>query len=194
MFYKKIKINSAFTLIELMVATTLFTIIMLMGVGSLITSSNSSKNAQKLRIAVDNINFAMESMARELRTGTSYLCGTGGVSMADINAKGDCTSSENGNAIAFTPQQTTGAPTRVAYRLNNGKIERCENNVSSCVSLISNDVNIEKIKFVVLGSLLSPNTIQPSVKIFIRGVVNVDETPTPFILQTIASQRSSEQQ
>ena len=66
--------KKGFTLIELMIATTLFSIIMLMGVGSLVVSSNSAKSAQKLRVAVDNVNFAMESIARELRTGMYYTC------------------------------------------------------------------------------------------------------------------------
>ncbi len=189
MNHKKSSKNKAFTLIELMVATTLFTIIMLMGVGSLVTSSNSSKSAQRLRTAVDNVNFAMESIARELRTGTSYLCGSDSVDMS-AEAKGDC--SDGGNAIAFNPQQTGSSPvSRIAYVVKNKKIERCEVDRYHCTPVVSGDVDIENIRFIVSGSSLL-DEIQPSVRVFIKGVVNASENPMPFTLQTMASQRSSE--
>lgn len=188
MFIENLKLNKGFTLVELMVATTLFTIIMLIGIGSLVTASNSSRQAQKLRTAVDNVNFAMESMSRELRTGTYYNCGDNSVDYISIISN-DCPN--GGNAIAFTPQQTNGAPSRVAYVLQSNKIQRCTSSNHTCTPIVSDDVSINKINFVVNGSNINDN-IQPSVKIFISGTVNVKDSPSYFILQTIASQRSSE--
>ena len=191
---KKNKYLAGFTLIELMIATTLFTIIMLMGVGSLIVSSNSSKAAQKLRIAVDNVNFAMESMTRELRMGTIYTCSTTSLSLTDSLLPSDC---NDGNIIAFKPQQVGSYPDRVAYKLSNrsdgtNTLQRCESGSSSpCSPIVSEDVDIKTLKFFVKGSSLS-DKIQPSARILITGSVKVKEEITSFSLQALASQRSAE--
>lgn len=191
--------QDGFTLIELMVATTLFTIIMMMGVGSLVVSSNSAKASQKLRIAVDNVNFAMESMTRELRMGTHYYCYTS-YSLADDNAVKDCT---DGTVVAFNPQVVPGSVKRVAYFktprfLPNGNpdgtnsLQRCEIGIG-CSDIVSGDVNIKELKFYVVGSSLT-DKIQPSVEILIRGEVNIKNKNMikSFTLQTMTSQRSAE--
>ena len=147
---------SGFTLIELMVATTLFTVIMLMGVGTLIISSNGARNSHKLRVAVDNVNFAMESMTRELRTGSHFYCSQTTASMAD-GIEGDCVS---GNVIVFTPQETGGVqPPRTAYVLqkrsnDTNVLRRCEGSDSNCSDIVSADVNVQNLKFFVTGSTL----------------------------------------
>jgi prepilin-type N-terminal cleavage/methylation domain-containing protein len=198
MIFKKIKQNKGFTLIELMVASTLFTFIMMMGVGSLVMSSNSAKSSQKLRTAVDNVNFAMESMARELRTGTLYTCETDKVTLSDSLLPKDCSA---GNIIAFKPQPTVGGATRIAYELqprtdgtNTDTLVRCEYTTTTtdpCPEVVSSEVDIKSLKFYVVGSTL-PDKIQPSVEILIKGQIIVKGVATPFTLQTMASQRSTE--
>ena len=183
--------QDGFTLIELMIATTLFTIIMVMGVGSLVVSSNSAKKSQKLRTAVDNVNFAMESMTRELRMGTYYSCDT--ADSPDINSLSDC----NGNVIAFKPQQVGVPPSRVFYglqqRVTDGTytLRRCENSISNCADIVSSDVVIETLKFFVKGANLT-DKIQPNVRILLTGSVTIKGEKTNFSLQTLAAQRSAE--
>ncbi|HAE36628.1 MAG: hypothetical protein UR85_C0004G0034 [Candidatus Nomurabacteria bacterium GW2011_GWF2_35_66] len=197
----KLKKNKeGFTLIELMVATSLFTIVMLMGVGALVTSSNSSKSAQKLRIAVDNVNLAMETMTRELRTGTHFYCG-GNMTPYFV---GDCPAGTFGDIITFNPQQVgVNPPSRVGYylkkRVVNGvdqgtfTLQRCEVFATNCSDIVSSNVNVTKLKFYVKGSELPPtDTIQPSVEILMNGVVKIKGKEVPFTLQSMATQRSSE--
>jgi prepilin-type N-terminal cleavage/methylation domain-containing protein len=190
---------NGFTLIELMIATTLFTIVMMMGVGSLVVSSNFAKAAQKLRVTVDNVNFAMESMTRELRTGTFYYCLTGGDSgsLTGTPVK-DCNANTGGpgNVIIFTPQQ---ALTRAAYQIgplrSNGThgLQKCETS-KGCSDIVSKDVDIKTLKFYVTGSDLPASglLVQPSVEIIIKGIVTVKGVATPFALQSMAAQRSTE--
>lgn len=200
----KNKINSVsgFTLIELMIATTLFTIIMMMGVGSLVVSSNGAKSAQKLRISVDNVNFAMESMTRELRMGTHYYCETSDKYLMGVIVKdGDCI--DGGNVVEFNSPANNGETHRVAYfkeeraldskGLGTFTLKRCEVTTSgiACAEIVSKDVNIDTLKFYISGSSIS-DKIQPSVRILIRGVVVVKGIPKTFSLQTMASQRSTE--
>lgn len=180
-----------FTLVEMMIATTLFSIVMLMGVGSLVVSSNASKAAQKLRIAVDNVNFAMESMTRELRMGTRYYCG-GDMNLGDVQ---DCTSQNSpGDIITFNTQ----AGKRVGYyREGRGDgtytLKRCIDDTSHCSPIVSSDVNVKQLSFFVMGSDYSiTDKVQPSVVILMEVAVKVKNDTTNFFVQTIASQRSAE--
>jgi prepilin-type N-terminal cleavage/methylation domain-containing protein len=193
MILNKTQKNKAFTLIELMIATSLFTIIMLMGVGSLIIASDGARASQKLRIAVDNVNFAMESMTRELRTGSYYFCGGSMVN----EAVHDCAISSS-NIITFTPQYVDGGPTRIGYYRNEigdgtFTLKRCEDNPSpnSCPDIVSSNVDVQKLEFYVTGSDLLDN-IQPSVHILMSGFVKTKSGSTPFTLQSMSSQRSTE--
>lgn len=178
---------NGFTLIELMVATSIFVIVMLLSMSSLLVLINESKNSRTLRLAIDNVNFSMESITRSIRMGKNYYCG--GTITVGVDETNDC--SAGGTSISFVPQ---GGVSRVGYNLRtqniNGvsvnTIEKCD--TSSCVPIVSPDVNIEKLKFFVRGSAFD-NT-QASVYIIIKGTVLVKNLPTSFSLQTMASQRN----
>lgn len=161
------KTNKGFTLIEIMVATTIFMIVMLIGMGALVTSSNTANKAKALRTAMDNVSFAMESMTRTLRMGRDY--GTSGGSITFMTG-GD------------TPVSTT-------FGLNGTSLARCSNSV--CINMTSPEVLVESLEFYVSGSDLLDN-IQPSVYITMKGIVNAREEQTSFAIQTMVSQRSGE--
>lgn len=192
---KLLKIKG-FTLVEIMVATSIFMIIMLVAMGALISSSDTAKKAQALRSAMDNVNFAMESMTRSLRMGTDYTCVTFGSSVSlPASANADCPlSTSGGGAIVFTPPNATparNAAFRVVARSDGSGtfvLQRC---VPGCVDLVSSDVDIQKLVFYVDGSSIS-DKIQPSVYIVMKGVVNIKGVPNVFALQTMTSQRSAE--
>ncbi|MFA7000081.1 MAG: hypothetical protein WC241_03090, partial [Candidatus Paceibacterota bacterium] len=61
-----------------------------------------------------------------------------------------------------------------------------------CPEVVSSDVDIKMLKFYVKGADASTTNVQPSVKILIKGVVIIKGVATPFTLQTLASQRSTE--
>ena len=180
--------NNGFTLIELMVATSLFVVIMVTALSSLFMLLDESKNSRALRFAMDNVNFAMESMSRSIRMGTEYYCGTyGSVSLIDNNTS-DCPN--GGNLIVFTPQDTSSTY-RVGYQLKDGTVERYDQNNSNGVPIVSLDVKVDVLKFFVNGSSPSPiDNIQPSVYIIMKGTVMVKGVPTSFAVQTMASQRN----
>lgn len=191
--------NLGFTLIELMVSTTIFSIIMIVAIGSLVTTLGIAKNYRALNFAMDNVNFAMESITRSIRMGTNYYCVKEGDSINMVNndnATQDCqiavNQAERGTFIAFIPQDYDGT-NRVGYKLarkNDGinyTIERCDGN--TCISIVSSDVNIEKLNFIVKGS--NPDDgIQASVYILIRGNIVIRGVKNSFAIQTMASQRN----
>lgn len=187
------KLVSGFTLIELMVATSIFIVIMLGSMSSLFVLLNAGKSSRALRFAMDNVNFAMESMTRAIRMGTNYYCVSSGSSIAmdDVTSTHDCTSSDDGTFIAFVPQGVTTS--RIGYKLHTNQttginsLQKCD--LTTCVDVVSPDVNIEKLKFFVKGSDGS-DRIQANVYIIVKGTIMVKGVPTSFSLQTSASQRN----
>ncbi len=187
---KKLKIkNSGFTLIELMVATSVFMMVMLAAVGALLITSNAAKKAKSVRYAMDNVNYAMDSMSRNLRLGSMFHCSSG--SFSTQTSTSDCPG--GGSTIVF--MSYNGGAQDNGYRLEvdslgKGSIEQCDQSIG-CNKMTSPDVNITDLRFIVRGSGISDG-IQPSVLIMVKGEVNIGGKITKFALQTMASQRSSE--
>jgi type II secretory pathway pseudopilin PulG len=165
--------TKGFTLIEIMVATSIFMVVMLMAMGALVTTSHTAKKAQALRTAMDNVNFAMESMTRTLRMGQDYSGG--------------------GTYINFTPPVPSTAPPPApgssAFALSGGVLNRCDG--GTCIPMTSESVSIDYLQFYITGADPA-DYIQPSVYIALKGVVTVKGETSQFALQTIVSQRSVE--
>lgn len=192
------KKNKGFTLIELMVSISIFSIIMLTAIGSFLITLNVAKNARALRFAMDNVNFAMESMTRSIRMGKNYYCpsippgdGSDTVFLGTDLGTADC---PNGATfIAFVPQKANPAGSYIAYRQRRVKedfytLDRCDK-TGTCVPTVSSDVNVKKLNFIVKGSSDSDD-LQPSAYIIMQGEVMVRGKPVSFAIQTLASQRN----
>jgi|SRR5579859_5441970 len=65
-----------FTLIEMLVSVAIFTIVMVMALGALLVLSTADRKAESLKSAINNLNFALDSMSREIRTGYNWGCNT----------------------------------------------------------------------------------------------------------------------
>jgi type II secretory pathway pseudopilin PulG len=179
-----------FTLIELMVSMSIFMIVMIMALGSLMNISNVAKKSRSLHQAMDNVNFAMESMTRSLRTGRNYDCGP--VSSIGDNATNSCPTGDD--SISFISQSNTSNDKDASYTLAGGSLQKCilnSSNVEECVDMTSSDVVVESLKFYVNGA--DPgDQLQPSVYISMKGSVKIGVEKTEFSLQTFVSQRNSE--
>lgn len=193
---KKIHSQQGFTLIEIMVATSIFMIIMLIAMGALITTTNAAKKAQALRVAMDNVNFATESMTRSLRMGADYTCTNSQLFLGGAQ-NADCAG--GGGGISFTPASvdtTPSAPRSAGYALidrGNGTntVKFYSGSTFNPADIVAENVDVEDLKFFVKGSLLTDG-IQPSVYIIMKGSVLVKGEKTPFVVQTMTSQRNSE--
>jgi type II secretory pathway pseudopilin PulG len=205
MKYSRQQHNSGFTLIELMVSTSIFIIVMLVVIGSLVISSNTAKQSQALAQAMDNVNFAVDTMSRSLRIGSHYACITPGESVnldpSVAIQPADCAPGGNtyGDKVEFMSASSSApsvASVPTVYELypdipgSPSTLRRCTA-ATGCVDLVASNVDVQVLKFFVKGS--DPNDgMQPSVYILMKGVVTVKNVPTSFAIQTIASQRSSE--
>ncbi len=192
---QKFQSKRGFTLIELMVSTSIFMIVMLVAIGSLLVTSNAAKKSYSLNFTMDNLGFAVESMSRSLRMGTNYTCSSSSIILGSNLLPKDCPN--GGTMIAFIPAEASSND-RTAYKLEsntNGTktIQRCKTSANgiSCEDMVSPTIHIDMLKFFVRGS--SPtDLIQPSVYMLLRGSVTIKEKITSFAIQTLISQRTAE--
>jgi prepilin-type N-terminal cleavage/methylation domain-containing protein len=196
--------SRGFSLIELMVALTIFSIVMTVSIGTLIVLIDANGKAQALSSAMTNLSFAIDSMTRNLRTGRNFNCVSSISSTAQdglINSFGveeqqDCLGGQS--AIVFTPGFESSW--RMAYRLNGDVIEQWIDKPSqtdSWVAITSDAppaaVDISTLKFIVQGSddyLSDGDDDQPRIVLLIAGTVeNGLEEATEFQVQSNVIQR-----
>lgn len=63
-----------FTLIELIVSLGLFAVVVTTAVGALLILVSTNNQLQDEQAIMSNLSFALDSMVREIRTGTNYYC------------------------------------------------------------------------------------------------------------------------
>lgn len=68
------KNQTGFTLIEMIVSLAIFSIIVTITIGALLVLIASNQKLQGEQSVMTNLAFAMDSMTREIRTGTNYYC------------------------------------------------------------------------------------------------------------------------
>jgi prepilin-type N-terminal cleavage/methylation domain-containing protein len=66
--------QKGFTLIEMVVAIMIFVMVAMVALGALLKIIDSNKKSQAMKTAITNMNFALESMTRDLRVGSTYNC------------------------------------------------------------------------------------------------------------------------
>ncbi|MBL7045236.1 MAG: type II secretion system protein [Parcubacteria group bacterium] len=189
---KTINSKRGFSLIEMLVATALFSAVMLIGVGSLLALIDANKKAQALNSVMNNLNFAIESMSRKMRVGTTYHCEfSNNIPPPNINQSKDCTG--GGKLLAFEPSGGTpdDSSDQIVYRINGTRIEKSESGGTpgSFINITASEVTIDDLSFYVDGTSSSDN-LQPRIVMIISGSAGVKEKiKTEFNLQTMVSQR-----
>lgn len=188
---KDVNKKNGFTLVELMVSMSIFMIVVLMALGALLVISNNAKKASAIQQSMDNVNFAMESMTRALRTGTNYYCiSSGGVTFPSSTVTSDCV---NGVAIVFTPQEESRQNTAYFFDSSAHSLRKCTTD-AGCIDITSSNVYVENVSFFVSGTQLPSvgEYDQPGVYIVMKGRVTSGKETAEFAIQTMASQRSTE--
>lgn len=196
--------QEGFTLIELMVSLTLFIIVVVALIGSLYTVNDASRRVQAMRTIMDNVNFAIENISRNVRTSQNLTCGL------TIN----CPITNGVPSDTITMISTLGKLQYIKYSwvkdlsTGNGKIVKTTapvdydpttqtytprlNESVGPVNITAPEIDIQNARFYVDGVGQGDNK-QPSVMVKFEGVAKVSGTqPVPFAIQTYLSQRSIE--
>jgi len=161
-----------FTLVEIIVSVGLFAVVMLISLGSLLSIEDASKKAQSIRTTMDNLNFAVENMVREIRTGDTYSC--------------DIASCSNGSDyIKFVNSKSE----QVIYQLVGSHLEKSIDNGVTFLNITAPEIDISNLSFFIVGEAVGDNK-QPRVLISITGMARSSSNITSeFSLQTTVSQR-----
>lgn len=192
--FKKLNNKRGYTIIETMIAISLFLVIIMAGMGALLNANLLHQKSRDMRSIMDNLSFIMEDMGRNLRTGSNYYCITGADNLSNVNT---AKSGQNCWGIAFESAGGTVNPNDqwVYYIDNTGKIFKSTagpyNVVSNFTQLTPDEVviDITASNFSVLGAEPSPDTQEPFVNIRLAGKITFKGVVTPFSLQTSVSQR-----
>jgi len=191
---KYIKKIAGYTIIETMIAVSLFIVIVMAGTNALLNANLVRQKSQDLRSIMDGLSFTMEDMSRSLRTGYNFHCID---SVNDSLIQTDNYSCENGGGISF---RTSDGSQRVYYVGTNGGsntgIFRSVNGgvPGSFIQLNPDEVSIDTVSgFSVLGAetTANGNKQQPLITIRLVGkiIFKSSDFETPFSLQTSVSQR-----
>lgn len=190
-------LQSGFSLVEILVSLSLFIIVLTMGVGSLLVLISANAKAQNIQAAVGNVQFALDSMTREIRTGYAYYCSTSAATdiTGSFDQTSDCNKGVYLSIIEGGKSLTGGANnSRLAYRYNstNHSIER-KIGSGSWYALTDPSVSIDQMYFNVNSTnthSFDGDTSQPNVTIYIVGSVSgVENTDSTFTMQTTATKR-----
>jgi prepilin-type N-terminal cleavage/methylation domain-containing protein len=172
--FREIHAKRGFTLIEMIVSVAIFATVVLIAVGALLSIIDVNRKANELRVVMENLNFAIESIARDVRTGTEYGC---------VSTPGNC---DDKSELHFIDQGEDS----VRYYLDNGAIMRFQGGDS--IPVTSSEIVIEDLHFWVRGVGVGDNK-QPRVLMTVQGLAGVEgKNETRFSLQTTISQRDTE--
>ena len=177
----KPKFTTGFTLIELMVAVSVFSIVMVICMGSILSVFDANKKSQSLRAVMDNLNSAMEGMTRAIRFGDTYHCGSTG----SLSSPQDCPLGDQ----SLTLFSSSG--TQITYKLSGSQIVKTIGGTDYPVT--SSNIVIQSLVFRVFGSPPysgGSDLYQPQVIIVVSGYAGSKPTDkSSFTLETTLSQR-----
>lgn len=167
-----------YTLIELLVAMSIFALVMLGATATYLSLISYNRQVQTTATIMNSLSFAIDSMARDIRTGTGYTCAggcaAGGVTQLSFTDANNCV---------------------VTYGLVSGAIVRSVASGSGCtvqtnIPVTDPAITVSTLRFYVRGAS-SADTIQPMATIVISGsALSPNSTvPIPFQIQTGATQR-----
>ena len=185
--------QKGYTIIETMIAVSLFIVIITLGMGAILNANLLHQKSQSMRSVTDNLSFVMEDMSRNLRTGYNYYC----IPVSLIFPSASTTlSGQNCAGIAFEP---SGGGNQWGYEIVTGNggttyyIRKSTDNGATWVQLTPDEINVNASfsNFSIIGAEppLAGDHQQPFVTIKLTGTITIKNVISPFSLQTSVSQR-----
>lgn len=206
----KLKNQAGFTLIETLVSLALFSVVLVIAGGTIVSVIDVNKRNQAISSVVNNLNYSIDSMIRDIKTGYLYKCDysdtntLAGLKLDDEPVHKNCPNTANLTLVSTI----SGDDAVVKYEFvqpfdtANGYIQKtvydAMGNMIGSYSITDKiNVNIDDISF----SVKNPNALdcdavseceygQPSVFVVIKGKAgNQTIEVSKFYVQTFISQR-----
>jgi prepilin-type N-terminal cleavage/methylation domain-containing protein len=179
-------IKKGFTLIEVLVSVSIFSIVMLVASGAVFSIVDANKKAHSLKSVMTNLNFALESIARDTRVGSKYSCNGGGDCTVNPSTKFSYKANRDldGNSLIDDFVEYSLVGEAIQKRVYGGSR-------SSIGNITASEVHIQSLKFYVIGTAAAPGDLkQPKLLLSIQGYAGASKTRSDFSIQTTISQRS----
>jgi len=190
--------QSGFSLIELLVSMTVFSVVMTMAASTLLVLLDANSKAQNAQAVLNDLTIGIDSMTREIRTGYNYYCRniastpsgvesddairncpSGGTYISVVEAGSTYDSALTGQSEGRISYFYDSAAQALFRRLNNG----------NWVQLTAPTVAVTDAEFVVTGTGGGDNE-QPTVTIYLEGEAGeLAEVDANFTIQTSVTQR-----
>lgn len=204
--------KKGFTLIEALVSLGLFSIVVVAATGVILSIISSNKKNQAISSVVNNLNYSIESMVRDIKTGYRYKCsyiGLGDQLLLD-NYKlegGTCGAAGQESTSITLVSTISGKEQIVRYDLveEEGKSYIKKTLYAESGGVVTptsyaltdaNNITIERLRFFIKTP---PSVIpkqegvfpgQPSVQLVLKGTAKVNQINiSDFFIQTFISQR-----
>ncbi|MBI3459055.1 hypothetical protein HY061_02215 [Candidatus Azambacteria bacterium] len=169
------KFQNGTSLVEFIVAMSIFTTVLMAATGAYFSYSAGSRKSFASQNVIDEGQFILDTMSKEMRTGTNFTY----LQNSD--------NSINNKTISFT--DAFGG--FIKYQLNNNKIEKNINN-SGFESITSNQIKINNLIFNIAGNTLN-DQLQPKITVSVqlsnKNDSGKNELNSLINLQTTISQR-----
>jgi|CXWL01.1.fsa_nt_gi prepilin-type N-terminal cleavage/methylation domain-containing protein len=175
---KHTRSHRGYTLLEMIVSVGLFSIIMLLATGAYFTLIKIDREARAVNDVVSNLSFAVDSVSREIRTGTAYKCNNEGNNP-------NCTDTA-GTSFGYT--DSVGRDVSYWLSGSNQIIATIDGEDSP---FTDPRIHIDTLSFYVRGVNEGVvDTVQPQTLIAIEGsIITSPEKTVTFSIQTTATQR-----
>ena len=170
--------GKGFTLVELIVAIGLFSLVMLLASSSYLLMIGINRQAQGITTGINNLSFALSTMTRDIRTGTAYNCADSG----DCVLGGDSFTfiDEDGDTVTYARGTQQGPNGQVGDITKNDEI------------ITDPGVDITSLIFYAFGATPGDDN-QPRVIIIVSGEVPYAAGKTEtFTVETGATMRGSD--
>ncbi|MAZ56469.1 hypothetical protein CL653_01640 [bacterium] len=191
-----------FSLIELLIALTLFSGVITMVTGVVLTMVDANAKSQNIQLLTNNLTFALDSLSREIRTGFYYYCYSSQTNTPDETGTRDCANGGKFMSVMEAGESLTAgySSNRIDYYYDDnyytdadgneyGAILRRFDNGEGWIPLTSENVKITNMEFIVTGSSRA-DEVQPAVTIYLEGTMgDFEDVQSEFSLQTTIIQR-----
>ena len=160
--------QSGFTLVEMLVAVGVFSFVMVIAIGSLVSIIDANRKARTQQIVLNNLNAAIEAMSRDIREGTEWQI-------------------QNANTF----RHISLAGDEVVYTISgDNRLIRSNDGGGTWLALTAANVTVHSLAFQLIEHDPSNPASQPKVQITVQGQAGgQDRTASNFNIQTIVSQR-----
>jgi prepilin-type N-terminal cleavage/methylation domain-containing protein len=180
------KQHNGFTLMEVMVSVSIFTIIVTIGIGSLLTVNKTLLKTRSERQAIDSFSYAIDTMTRRLRTGMHY--NSPDQSTIYFNEQDDGVDNDNGIGSKITFEllyrQDSSSDNQLGY------IQMTEETSTGSISI--DEITPPEIDIENFNVDLFNTEGQPLVILSIKAKMTNSKQDSIISLQTAVSQRPFE--